>query len=227
MSELNEAEQAALEIGERISASEDQQVTDTYEKAQDQEKQELVYAGKYRTAQDLEKAYLELQKKLGAPKDEEEAPEEEAEVEEAQEEETEPTEEPTEEAPEEEPTGFTKEEVDAILENIGGEKVYKAACDWAASALSTEEIAELDSVLESNNTAAVKFAVEALVNRYKDQADYQGKQVRGRPNATTGVKPFRSMAEMSDAMNDPRYERDPAYRQDVIDRAAVSNDDIY
>ena len=225
MSELNEAEQAALEIGERISASEDQQVADTYEKAQEQEQQELTFAGKFRTAQDLEKAYLELQKKLGAPKDEEEASENPEDYE-VQEEETEAVEEPTEPS-EEEPTGFTQEQVDAIYDFAGGPEVYQAALDWAVDALSQEDQDEFNAALDTTNASAAKFAVKALVDLYKSQADFQGKQIRGRQSGNDGVKPFRSMAQMAEAMSDPRYERDPAYRQDVVARAAITDDDIY
>jgi len=45
---LNEAEQESLQVGEAM-----------------QEQQEQLLAGKYKNAEDLEKAYVELQKKLG------------------------------------------------------------------------------------------------------------------------------------------------------------------
>jgi hypothetical protein len=34
---------------------------------------------------------------------------------------------------------------------------------------------------------------------------------------------FRSQAELVAAMSDPRYDKDPAYRQDIADKLAVSN----
>ena len=34
---------------------------------------------------------------------------------------------------------------------------------------------------------------------------------------------FRSQAEVVQAMNDPKYDRDPAYRQDVYDKLERSN----
>jgi len=33
---------------------------------------------------------------------------------------------------------------------------------------------------------------------------------------------FRSIAQVTQAMNDPRYEKDPAYRKEVTDRLAKS-----
>ena len=50
---LNEAEQEALQVGEAM-----------------QQEQEQLLAGKYKNAEDLEKAYVELQKKLGGEGDE-------------------------------------------------------------------------------------------------------------------------------------------------------------
>ena len=39
----------------------------------------------------------------------------------------------------------------------------------------------------------------------------------GKPPKTSGDV-FRSQPELVAAMNDPRYDRDPAYRQDVIEK---------
>ena len=52
--ELNQAEQEALEIGEKAEAEHQQML-----------------AGKFKDAEALEAAYIELQQKLGEPKDEE------------------------------------------------------------------------------------------------------------------------------------------------------------
>ena len=49
LDQLTPDEQDSLAVGESIS-----------------EKEEQVYAGKYKSAEDLEKAYIELQKKLGS-----------------------------------------------------------------------------------------------------------------------------------------------------------------
>ena len=41
--------------------------------------------------------------------------------------------------------------------------------------------------------------------------------------AETQVDAFRSQAEVVAAMNDPRYDNDPAYRQDVFQKLERSN----
>ena len=56
--ELTEEEQNSLEVGEKMA-----------------EQQEQMLAGKFKTAEDLEQGYIELQKKLGEPKEEKAEPE--------------------------------------------------------------------------------------------------------------------------------------------------------
>jgi hypothetical protein len=89
--EAREAEEARLlALGSRLQDEEEEIRNETYDKARRDSEAELNYAGKFKSAEDLEKAYLELQKKLGqkdtdeSPSDEEtesdESPSEEAEA---------------------------------------------------------------------------------------------------------------------------------------------------
>ena len=41
--------------------------------------------------------------------------------------------------------------------------------------------------------------------------------------AARATDAFRSQAEVVEAMSDPRYDRDPAYRQDLYDKLERSN----
>lgn len=65
------AEAKALQEGERLIEQQQKAQELTYEQARLQEEAQIRYAGKYKSAEELEKAYLELQKKLGEPKQEE------------------------------------------------------------------------------------------------------------------------------------------------------------
>ena len=56
--ELNAEEKEALAVGEKLA-----------------EQQETLLAGKFKDAEDLEKGYIELQKKLGEPKEDTAEPE--------------------------------------------------------------------------------------------------------------------------------------------------------
>ena len=71
------AEAKALQEGERLIEQQQKAQELTYEQARLQDEAQARYAGKYKSAEELEKAYLELQKKLGEPKQEQ--PEEDSE----------------------------------------------------------------------------------------------------------------------------------------------------
>lgn len=66
------AEAKALQEGERLIEQQQKAQELTYEQARLQEEAQIRYAGKYKSAEELEKAYIELQKKLGEPKQDEE-----------------------------------------------------------------------------------------------------------------------------------------------------------
>lgn len=79
----DQAQAAALEVGEKLIAAQEEAAAAQYQKAREEEASELRFAGKFKSAEDLEKAYKELEKKLGQPKpdsDEDSATESEGEV---------------------------------------------------------------------------------------------------------------------------------------------------
>jgi hypothetical protein len=72
--------------------------------------------------------------------------------------------------------------------------------------------------------AAINLALQALYYRYTDAVGFEGETLQGKPARSMDV--FRSQAEVVRAMSDPRYERDPAYRQDIIEKLARSDVDF-
>lgn len=90
-----EAEKRALQSGEELLAKQEAATQEKFDSDQKALDSEATYAGKYKSAEELEKAYLELQKKLGdRTEDSEEQPvaEEQEEDSEETETDTEPTE---------------------------------------------------------------------------------------------------------------------------------------
>ena len=126
--ELNAEEQDSLQIGEQM----------------EQEQQQLL-AGKYKSSEELEKAYLELQSKLGQSNESEEAPE-------PQQTEEEP-ESKTEETTESEEPQLTQEDVDYLQDMAGGKNGYESMLKWAASSLEQKEIDMYDAVMEKETLA--------------------------------------------------------------------------
>ena len=191
--EFTEDELNSIEVGEQLA-----------------QQQEQLLAGKYENAQELEKAYLELQSKMGNDQEEEveEEPEEEYEEE---------SEDVEEEEVEEEEYEITDEDIEALQNVVGGSEEYEQIIDWAKDNLSEQEISMYDHVMESNDPIAMFFAIRALGNSYENAVGTDGELLTG----TASSNPrdvFRSQAEVMEAMSDPRYDADPAYRQDVFDK---------
>ena len=231
---LSAEEQDSLKVGEQM-----------------QEAQDNLLAGKYKNAEELEKGYLELQQKLSSNQPAEEAEPEQTEEsaepsildriweESTSREEFSPelTEEISKMSSTElanmyldyrqanegaEPArDFSKEEIQQLQGVVGGEKNYANMIDWAQKSLNEQEVNMFDAVMAKGDPLAAFFAVRSLAYAYNDAIGYDGNVVQGKaPKQNTDQ--FRSQQELITAMSDPRYENDPAYRQDVMDKLTRS-----
>jgi len=196
--DMNADEQDSLQVAESLEGAE-----------------QPLLAGKFKDQSSLEQAYIALQKKLGEPSAEPEAGEEVEQVAEKEEEQT-----------EEEPSAdqLTEEQAGQLFEMVGGEKAYKSMLTWAGDNVSKEEVEMYDSVMASGNANSIYFAVQALSNKYSDAVGNDGQLLTGKRSAAQQDTQFRSQQELVQAMNDPRYDRDPAFRDDVI--LKLQNSDI-
>ena len=233
--ELNAEEQDSLQVGEELEAQHEQML-----------------AGKYKTAEELESAYLELQKKLGSNDEKPEEPVEEPEQtdndlfdrlwegELNNEFSDELLDELSKADPsdlaqmhldyrrqvqENAPPDMTDEDVSQLKGIAGGDENYTQMISWASENFSKEEIDMYDAVMESGNTQAAFFAVQALALRYQDSIGVEGELIQGKA-ASDSTQGFRSQAELVQAMNDPRYERDAAYRNDIMRKLELSDIDF-
>ena len=196
--EMNADEQDSLAVAESISGEE-----------------QTLLAGKFNDTKSLEQAYLELQQKLGEPRSESEPVESEA-VPETQEESAEESTETGEQ--------LTEDQANQLFEMVGGEQAYKSMLSWAGQSLDKAEIEMYDSVMASGNANSIYFAVQALNNKYSDAVGNDGQLLTGKRSAAQQDAQFRSQQELVAAMNDPRYDNDPAFRDDVMRK--LTNSDI-
>lgn len=205
------------------------------------------YAEKYETVEQLEKAYVELQSKLGAPKPE-----------------TKP------EAPASTPTpsggtdldAATKEitetgalsdatkaklsasgipaamidafvsakqaevstYVSAIESHVGGKAQLDAMFAWARTNMPEAETLAVDAAIKSGNVNLAKVALSGLAARY-ESVNGRAPRLLSSSESTTpaGTQPFRSNAEVTAAINNPKYTKDSAYRAEVERRLAVTD----
>ena len=253
---LSPEEQDSLQVGEKMVAE-----------------QEGLLAGKYKSAEDLEAAYLSLQQKLGEGKDNgvQEGQGNEAEEVEAKEEKTEEKEEATEATPAQtlileasdeyykndgvlsektiekfssmssqdlvnaymevqknappaptEQASLTDAQVNQVKNAAGGEAEYDKVVEWAAGNLDNKSIKAFDQVIDSGNLAAINIAFQGIRSKYVEANGYEGRMIQGKAPKSKGDV-YRSQAELVAAMADPRYDNDPAYRADVIEKLSQSD----
>ncbi len=117
-------------------------------------------------------------------------------------------------------------DVDALYGIAGGQDEYNSMIGWAQTALGENEVAMYDSVMQKGDPAACFFAVQALKSIYQENAGYEG-QMLGGSSAPDMVDAYRSQAEMIRDMSDPRYDNDPAFRNDVMEKLSRSNDVVF
>ena len=235
--ELNADEQESLAVGEKM-----------------QQEQETLLAGKYNSPEALEKAYLELQQKLGS----------------REETTTEPVEEPAEEPAEKSkenifdslwneygsdkgvsdelinslkemdtaelaemylqqrtqstPDDFSDDQVESLQQVVGGAEQYGNMIEWAKENADPNEIELFDKVMEGGDAASAYFAIRAMGQRWAEAVGYEGDLIQGKAPRESAGNKFRSQAELVAAMNDPRYENDEAYRADLL--AKLDRSDI-
>jgi hypothetical protein len=83
-----------------------------------------------------------------------------------------------------------------------------------------------DAVMDSGNRAACFFAIQALKYRMADETGVEGEMLTGKAPSRQGDS-FNSQAEMVRAMNDPKYDDDPAYRQEVMRKLERSDNSLF
>ena len=117
---------------------------------------------------------------------------------------------------------LTDAEVTKIQTSVGGEAQYNKMIGWATENLESTTLEAFNSLVGNGDFDTVQLAVDGLKAQYENAEGYEGKMLTGKPAKSSGDV-FRSQSEVVQAMSDLRYERDPAYRQDVYDKLERSN----
>jgi len=104
---------------------------------------------------------------------------------------------------------------------VGGTESYDAMSEWASSNLSETEKQAYNTAVNSKDLEAVKLAVVGLKARYAQSTGSEPKLVEGK-SSPSGEQGFASWAQVTQAMADPRYAKDPAYQTEVKNKLANS-----
>ena len=194
---------------------------------------------KYNSVEDQAKAYVELQKKLGERKqDNESAP-------------ANNVGEVLESARTEffeqnglsdntygtlEKSGFPREVVDAFISgqnamreqfdnkvrSVAGDQ-HDTMLDWADSNLTENQIAAYNNAYNSGDPDAAMMAAEYIFNRYKSENNKGVKVYQGETTGLGGVQPYGSMKEAAKDMGQPEYkDQNSSFHKQVQRRLQVS-----
>ena len=112
---------------------------------------------------------------------------------------------------------FSEADIKELKGIVGGEQNYSNMIDWAQKSLNEQEVKMFDAVMERGDPLAAFFAVRSLAYAYNDAIGYDGNMVQGKAPRQSNDQ-FRSQQEVVRAMADPRYEEDPAYRRDIMEK---------
>lgn len=117
---------------------------------------------------------------------------------------------------------IARSEQASIKQIAGGEQGYEQLKSWANENLPTADLDAFDSIVQTAPPAAIKLAVQGLYSQYRNAMGIEPDLVSGRPSSN-GLAPFRSAAEVTTAMNDPRYGKDMTYTGTVQERLRESD----
>lgn len=109
-----------------------------------------------------------------------------------------------------------------VKELVGGEDGYNEMVSWAETNLTDAEKTAYNSAVNGSDLEQIKLAVNGLKARYQGANGIEPTLVKGKASASSSAG-YRSWAEVTEAMNDPRYSKDIAYQNDVKAKLANSN----
>ena len=125
-------------------------------------------------------------------------------------------------APQAEVAEISDSDVDSIKNMVGGEAEYDTLMNWVADALPESQAETFNNLVETGNVDAIRLAVNGLKAQYDNEMDTKDVCSKVKhPNRVTMC----SVARLNwlRAMSDPRYDSDPAYRADVIEKLERSD----
>ena len=104
---------------------------------------------------------------------------------------------------------------------VGGTEAYDSMSEWAGQNLTETEKQAYNTAVNSKDLEAVKLAVVGLKARYAQSTGSEPQLVEGKASPS-GEQGFQSWAQVTQAMSDPIYAKDPAYQDEVKNKLANS-----
>jgi hypothetical protein len=131
--------------------------------------------------------------------------------------------------------GFSEEVVDNFIQGqmlivqktmediasvVGGVEQMQTVVEWARANLPADVKASYDKI---HDPVMIKVLLKDLERQMNDSEGYLPQQLQGGAGESRGNY-FESMHEVEEAINDPRYSQDPAYRAKVAQKLTASRE---
>ena len=115
---------------------------------------------------------------------------------------------------------LAEQKANSIMSTVGGREEYGAMIDWASKNLSSQEIKAFNNTIDNGSLEQAQLAIAGVQAKFN--------QNNAEPNLFSGTKAdsnvgYRSVGEMLRDINDPRYSTDSAFRTDVENKVKLSN----
>jgi hypothetical protein len=105
----------------------------------------------------------------------------------------------------------------------GGDQGFSEMVDWAKSNLSPKEIATYNAAIDSGNPEMAKLAVAGVYQKFSAARPTEPKLFSGSTSQATVGEAYESVAQLTKDMATPEYKSDPAFRAKVQAKLARSS----
>lgn len=92
---------------------------------------------------------------------------------------------------------------------------FDKAASWAKANLTQSQLQEFNDAVTGDDAKATTHALEKLNEAYRSAKGSTSSSLLSGNGGNTGSDSFQSNQQMIDAISDPRYQKDPAYRAEV------------
>lgn len=116
---------------------------------------------------------------------------------------------------------LAEQQLNNLTSEVGGREAYGSMVQWASQNLKPEQIEAYNKAVSAADPQQQALAIRGLYAQYKQQAGPS--LLSGRANGGPAHPPFGSWAQVKEAMSNPKYAKDPAYRAEVSERLRNSS----
>jgi hypothetical protein len=110
-----------------------------------------------------------------------------------------------------------------MFDSVGGEEAYGSMMEWASTNLTSNETQAYNDTMNSGNSDQIQMTVHGLKARYTAANGSDPKLISGDTTSANAGGRFDSVAQLTEAMRDPRYAKDSAFRQSVQNKLSNSS----